>query len=535
MPLVADRVAETTTTLGTGTVTLAGAKTGYRAFTSAFSTGAKVYYCITDNTNWEVGVGTFTTAGTTLSRDSVFASSNAGAAVNWGAGSKDVFCTAPTQTIVGAPILQGKTGAYTVVASDNGTIINCTANTFTVSLTAAATLGSGFTCWVWNTSGTSTHVITIDPNASETIDGASTLVLRRGEGCQIVCDGTNWQTGDKKTMRAYAENLGVSFSRPVASGDSAVAIGAGSSASAAYSAAIGIFTVASGSGSIAIGSGANSSPTASATEATALGARTTASSNYSTAIGINSGTGGSVATSNSGAMALGGSYASGTDSFAAAIANNTSSYGATGANAIAAGKTARAAGVSSVAFGELANASTNYALAFGYDCAASQVAAVAFGYQARSSIIGKYVYSVGSFGAAGDAQTGTFVLRAITLNATATDLTTNGGAVSSINQVVIPNNTAYAFSGIVIARQQAAGGTQSAAWKIEGLLRREGTAASTTLVASTVTAISNVPGWTLALSASASVLGALAITATGAAATNIRWVATVQTSEVTYA
>jgi len=517
MPLVADRVAETTTTLGTGTVTLAGAKTGYRAFTSAFSTGAKVYYCITDNTDWEVGVGTFTTAGTTLSRDSVFASSNAGAAVNWGAGSKDVFCTAPTQTIVGAPILQGKTSAYTVVASDNGTIINCTSGTFTVSLTAASSIGSGFNCWIWNTSATVTDLITIDPNGAETIDGLSTIVLRCGEGCQIVCNGTNWETGDKKAMRLYAENMASSGTRPVASGDSSVAIGRQVTASAFGAISIGYLSTASASSSYSFGRSA------------------VASSNFSTAIGTNSSGNGSQAVTNSGAMALGGSYASGTDSLAAAIANNTSSYGATGANAITAGKTARAAGISSVAFGELANASTNYALAFGYDCAASQVAATAIGYQARSSIIGKYAYSVGSFGAAGDAQTGTFVLRAITLNTTATDLTTNGGAVSSINQVVIPNNTAYAFSGIVIARQQAAGGTQSAAWKIEGLLRREGTAASTTLVASTVTAISNVPGWTLALSASASVLGALAITATGAAATNIRWVATVQTSEVTYA
>lgn len=549
MPLVADRVAETTTTLGTGTVTLAGAKTGYRAFTSAFSTGAKVYYCITDNTNWEVGVGTFTTAGTTLSRDSVFASSNAGAAVNWGAGSKDVFCTAPTQTIVGAPILQGKTSAYTVVASDNGTIINCTSGTFTVSLTAAATLGSGFTCWIWNTGD---GTITIDPAGSETIDGTgTTYILRPRAGVQIVCDGTSWITGDVKAYRLYQESSpnDANYTRPVASGFGTVAIGGNASASNSRSVAFGYFARATGAGGVAIGfslaSGADSiaicgtqglgAATASQSNAIAIGVDTTASSTNSTALGRNSGNQASQAVTGSGAMALGGSYASGTDSFAAAIANNTSSYGATGANAITAGKTARAAGISSVAFGELANASTNYALAFGYDCAASQVAATAIGYQARSSIIGKYAYSVGSFGAAGDAQTGTFVLRAITLNTTATDLTTNGGAVSSINQVVIPNNTAYAFSGIVIARQQAAGGTQSAAWKIEGLLRREGTAASTTLVASTVTAISNVPGWTLALSASASVLGALAITATGAAATNIRWVATVQTSEVTYA
>jgi hypothetical protein len=110
----------------------------------------------------------------------------------------------------------------------------------------------------------------------------------------------------------------------------------------------------------------------------------------------------------------------------------------------------------------------------------------------------------------------------------------NSSAPGATNQVILPNNSAYAFTGTVVARQQAAGGTASAAWKIEGLIRREGSAGTTTLVASTVTAIDNTPSWALALSADTT-NGGLKIEATGAAATNIRWVATVQTSEVTYA
>lgn len=102
MAKVADRVQETTTTTGTGTLTLAGAKTGYRAFSAAFSNGDTVYYCITDGTNWEVGSGVFTTSGTTLTRANILASSNAGSAVSWGAGSKDVFCTAPAAHVGGA-------------------------------------------------------------------------------------------------------------------------------------------------------------------------------------------------------------------------------------------------------------------------------------------------------------------------------------------------------------------------------------------------------------------------------------------------
>src|SRR5579864_355845 len=94
----ADRVQETTTT-STGTVTLAGAVTGYQAFSSAFVDQQTVYYTITDGTNWEVGSGTYTLSGTTLSRDTVFASSNAGALVNFPAGTKNVWCDFPAVAI----------------------------------------------------------------------------------------------------------------------------------------------------------------------------------------------------------------------------------------------------------------------------------------------------------------------------------------------------------------------------------------------------------------------------------------------------
>jgi len=71
----ADRVQETTTTAGTGTVTLAGAVAGFQSF-SAIGNGNTTYYTIVNGNNWETGVGTYTSAGTTLSRDTVFASSN---------------------------------------------------------------------------------------------------------------------------------------------------------------------------------------------------------------------------------------------------------------------------------------------------------------------------------------------------------------------------------------------------------------------------------------------------------------------------
>ena len=96
-----DRVQETTTSTGTTTIALNGASTGYRAF-STFATNAKVPYCITDGTNWEVGVGTYSAS--TLTRDIVYSSSNANALVNFGAGTKNVFCDQPAAEIMDSGI-----------------------------------------------------------------------------------------------------------------------------------------------------------------------------------------------------------------------------------------------------------------------------------------------------------------------------------------------------------------------------------------------------------------------------------------------
>lgn len=91
-----DRVKETTTTTGTGTITLAGASTGYQSF-SVIGNANTTYYAIVGGTEWEVGIGTYTSSGTTLSRDTVLESSNSGSLVSFSAGSKDVFVTYPAE------------------------------------------------------------------------------------------------------------------------------------------------------------------------------------------------------------------------------------------------------------------------------------------------------------------------------------------------------------------------------------------------------------------------------------------------------
>ena len=99
--VVADRVQETTTSTGTGTITLAGAVTGFQSF-AAVGNGNTTFYAIADQTgsDWEVGVGTYTSSGTTLSRDTVLSSSNSGSLVNFSAGTKNVFVTLPSSRTV---------------------------------------------------------------------------------------------------------------------------------------------------------------------------------------------------------------------------------------------------------------------------------------------------------------------------------------------------------------------------------------------------------------------------------------------------
>jgi|LULI01.1.fsa_nt_gb hypothetical protein len=97
--VVRDRVKETSTTTGTGTFTLAGAVTGFESFASVGNSNT-TYYCCTDNTDFEIGIGTYTSSGTTLSRDTILQSSNSDNKVDWGAGTRTIFCTYPADKAV---------------------------------------------------------------------------------------------------------------------------------------------------------------------------------------------------------------------------------------------------------------------------------------------------------------------------------------------------------------------------------------------------------------------------------------------------
>lgn len=89
--VVADRVQETTSTTGTSDYVLIGAADGYQSFGAVMANADTTYYATTNDTDWEVGVGTYSTTGPTLARTTILASSNGGSAVSWGVGVKNIF------------------------------------------------------------------------------------------------------------------------------------------------------------------------------------------------------------------------------------------------------------------------------------------------------------------------------------------------------------------------------------------------------------------------------------------------------------
>ena len=100
--VLADRVRETTTSTGTGAITLGGAYTGFQTFSAAIGNANSTYYTIANvvSGEWEVGIGTYTSAGNTFSRTTVLSSSNSGSLVNFTSGTKDVFVTQPAERAV---------------------------------------------------------------------------------------------------------------------------------------------------------------------------------------------------------------------------------------------------------------------------------------------------------------------------------------------------------------------------------------------------------------------------------------------------
>jgi hypothetical protein len=213
---VADRVKETTTTTGTGTLDLDGAVAGFQTFVAGIGNGNETYYVITDpNTgDYEVGVGTITDAATdTLSRDSVITSSNSDSLVNFGAGTKDVFCSLPSER---------------AVIIDDASNVEVTAN-----ITATSFDGSGAALTSLNASNVSSGTL---PNARldaqlQDIAGLATTSgkIIQGDGANFVLSSYTIPTSDGTTGQVLTTNGSgaVTFQTPTVGDITAVTAGSG--------------------------------------------------------------------------------------------------------------------------------------------------------------------------------------------------------------------------------------------------------------------------------------------------------------------
>ena len=515
MAVLKNRAKMSTSTTGTGTITLGSAESGYQTFADAGVANADVVRYVIEDTGgaFEIGTGTYTSSGTTLTR-TVSESSNSGAAINL-SGSATVFIGATAEDILSD------------VVDDTTPQLGGNLDVQAREITTSTTNGN----------------VKLTPNGTGVVEV-------KGAGGN---DGT-------LQLNCSANSHGVKIKSPPHSAAASYTLTLPDDDGGASE-----FLQTDGSGNLSWAAGGGGADLYAANESSPS-AQPSATGTNAIAIGD------SAVSSTTNSMALANSLASGVDSFAAAIANNAS-YGATGSNSISMGYQAKATGDDSIAIGEgsrafgtyrplavgfNAYASQSYSTAIGPSASATESNATALGSGAAASgsysiaigdatadayysvaigkdadtngIRGKYAFACGDFSTSGDAQGGQFILRADTTDATATVLTTNNSTAGSDDQIIAASDTCIMFSGTLVAMQN--GAQDQGGWEIKGLLKNDG--GTTTLVSSNIQTFDDGNGWVVALTAD-NTNNALAITCTGEASHNIRWVANISTSEVTYA
>ena len=374
---------------------------------------------------------------------------------------------------------------------------------------------------------------TASPNDTVSVDSltaaaaatnADVALVAKGTGATLaqVPDGTS-AGGNKRGTYATDLQKIRSTAAQVASGNySTIAGGQRNTASGAYSAIGGGYSnTASGSGATVAGGEVNTA-SGSVYPTIAGGTGNTASSNYSFVGGGQS----NEAKTNTHATCAGGSSndATGSLSFVGGGISNTASGLR---SVVVAGDTNVASGANSCIVGgidNIANASQSF---------------VAGGRRGTvRSIVGNHIFpacSIPITNAQGATQSALLLLGRQTTDATATVLCSDSSAAGTTNQVILPNNSAYHFKGSVIAT--VTGGGNTASWEFKGAIKRGVNAASTAIVSTVIKDVvaydAGASAWDVTFTADTT-NGGLKVEVTGAAATTIRWVARLETTEVTY-
>ena len=198
--VINNRVRELTSTTGTGAVTLGGAVGGFQTFAAGIGNSNTTYYAISINSEneWEVGLGTLSADSSTLTRTTVLESSNSDSAVDFSAGSKEVFCTLPSEKAVYLDASDNQVGGFSSLAADTspqlGGNLDCNGNDIVSTSNADIDIIPNGTGDV-NLGADAVQIGDNDANATITTQGTGDLILNTNNGTNAgnitLADGAN--------------------------------------------------------------------------------------------------------------------------------------------------------------------------------------------------------------------------------------------------------------------------------------------------------------------------------------------------------
>ena len=532
-----DLAQENISSTGTTTLTLSGAVSGFQSFANIGNANT-TYYRIKSGLDSEVGIGTYTAIGTTLSRDTVLYSTAGGTTKITVAAGATVICTYPAEKLI---IQDGSGNATALGTPVSATLTNATGLPLSTGVTGnlsvnnlnSGTAASATTFWrgdgAWGTPAGGSASVTISPTAPVSPNvGDQWWNSSEGEMYIYYDDGTSpvWvSVGAQGTSVTNLYDNAAPNNVMTASGLQIVDASATNSHFIIKPKGAGgisntIPTTTYPLGYYCVSFGANIKNSSNYSVAMGSGHTTPASANFHSVFGS-----GNIITASSSAFAAGnGNTVGGSNSSAVGQNNNVSAI-----NSFAAGVGNAISGTASVGLGSGNSVSGAYAISAGYNNTTTQKCGVTFGEQILNKTIGKV--ALGVYGAIRSA-TGFYSLQVVTTAlGDLCALTANGSAVlTENNQVAVPASTVALFEALIIGYS---GNTANIyAFKIKGTLFVGGSYALTTVSNVTVETISNPTGLAIPSAAADTTNGAVTLWVADDNEGGIKYSALVTTTEV---